>query len=87
MVEKLKMTGTLTLVDGSTVTVADDPANGGNNAQIVESAIRALKQSVYYENDKEIIIPYHSILKAEFTRESVEVEEPEDTSCVEVATC
>lgn len=84
MTEKLKMTGTITLVDGSTITVADDPANGGNNAQIVRDCILALKQSVYVENDKEIVIPYHSVLKAEFTRETVEVQEPVDSSCVAV---
>lgn len=84
MTEKLKMTGIITLVDGSTVTVADDPANGGNNAQIVRDCILALKQSVYTENAKEIVIPYHSVLKAEFTREVVEVQTPVDNSCVEV---
>lgn len=84
MVEKLKMTGTLTLVDGSTVTVEDDPANGGNNAQIVRDCIMELKQSVYTENDVEVVIPYHSILKAEFTRETVQVQEPVDNYCEEV---
>ena len=82
--KKVKYTGTITLIDGSTVTVADDPANGTMNAQIVRDAILALKQSVYTENDVEYIIPYHSILKAEFTHETVEVEDPVDESCVEV---
>lgn len=82
--KKVKYTGTITLIDGSTVTVADDPANGTMNAQIVRDCILALKQSVYVENDVEKIIPYHSILKAEFTHETVEVETPEDETCVEV---
>lgn len=82
--KKLKITGTITLVDGSTVTVADDPANGATNGQIVRDCILALKQSVYTDNGTEYVIPYHSVLKAEFTRESVEVEEPEDESCKEV---
>lgn len=81
---KVKYTGTITLIDGSTVTVADDPENGGMNAQIVRGCILALKQSVYTEDDKEIIIPYHSVLKAEFTKETVEVEDPVDDSCVEI---
>lgn len=82
--EMVKLTGTITLVDGSTITVADDPANGKTNAQIVRDSILALKQSVYMDGDKEVIIPYHSVLKAEFTRSTVEVEEPEDETCVEV---
>lgn len=87
MTKKLKMTGTITLIDGSTVTVADDPANGGNNAQIVRDQILGLKQLHYFESNVEHIIPYHSVLKAEFTREEVEVEEPVDNSCVEIAEC
>lgn len=82
--KKVKYEGTITLVDGSTVTVADDPAAGTQNAQLVRDCILALKQSVYVENNKEIIIPYHSVLKAEFTKETVEVEEPVDETCVEV---
>lgn len=82
--KKVKYTGTITLIDGSTVTVADDPANGTTNAQIVRDSILKLAQSVYVENDVEKIIPYHSILKAEFTREEVEVEAPVDETCVEV---
>ena len=81
---KVKYTGTITLIDGSTVTVADDPANGKTNAQIVRDCILRLKQSVYMENDVEYIIPYHSVLKAEFTKETVEVPDPVDDSCVEI---
>ena len=81
---KVKYTGTLTLVDGSTVTVEDDPANGLKNAQIVRDSILKVEQSVYVDNDTEIVIPYHSILKAEFTHEEVTVPDPVDETCVEV---
>lgn len=82
--EKLKITGEITLVDGSTVTVADDPANGGTNGQIVRDSILKLAQSVYMENDVEHVIPYHSVLQAQFTREQVNVPEPTDDFCSEV---
>lgn len=82
--KKLKMTGTITLIDGSTVTVADDPSKNETTAQDVRASIISLAQSRFMDGEKEVIIPYHSILKAEFTREMVEVEKPEDETCVEV---
>ena len=80
---KLKFTGTITLIDGSTVTVADDIENGLTTAQDVRTDILAYKQIHYKDGETEVVIPYHSILKAEFTKETVEVEDPVDESCVE----
>lgn len=82
--KQVKYEGTITLVDGSTVAVADDPTTKDTTASDAKTAILAMRQ-IYMVDDaeKETIIPYHSVLKAEFTHESVEVEEPEDDFCKE----
>ena len=82
---KKEITGTLTLVDASEETVADDVANGVLDGTYAKEAILA-KQAVQFKDsdDKDVIIPYHSILKAVFESEDVTVEPPVDESCVEV---
>lgn len=82
--EKVKYTGTITLVDGSTVNVVDDPATGKQDAQIARDAVHALKQIVYVESDVEHVIPYHAVLTADFTYETVTLPDPVDETCKEV---
>ena len=84
--KKVKYEGTITLVDGSTVTVADDPANNDTTATDAKTAILAMRQIYMVDaSNKETIIPYHSVLKAEFTHTSVDVEDPVDDFCKEEA--
>lgn len=81
MIDKVKVTAEVTLVDGSTVTAEDDPANGVMNGQIVRDAILSKTQAVYADSSVEYAIPYHSVLQAEFTKSTVQVTEPVDDTC------
>lgn len=81
---KKEITGTLTLVDGSEESVQDDVATGKLEGTYAKEAVLAGRAVQFTDEHGEIIIPYHSILKAHFESSDVEVEVPEDTSCVEV---
>ena len=77
----------LTLMDGSTtVTFADDVANGNRAGTAARTQVlrhEAVHGTPSGNDAVETVIPYHAIMKAEFTLTSASVTAPTDAFCVE----
>lgn len=85
---KRKIKAILELVDGSEVDIEDDLEAEKAEGTYAREAVLAKDAVKFHGNDGEsdyfMVIPYHSILTANFTEEVSEVPDPVDESCVEV---
>lgn len=76
--KKIQYSVELTLLDKSTVTLADADGKGAGSAAYSQITAR---KDVHVQKDGILYIPFHAILKAVITASQTEVEAPTDAFC------